>query len=503
MSKKKLRKSLLKSNRQASLSNFLYFKSEANIYFLFNKQNAEKFKEFLKQKKEIKKAKRKKLLNIGSFVLNAVILAVMLVYSLSTNGAEGAFPKIDFRWLFGLVGLTIFIFISDSLKIYFLILSSTKKSRPFLSFKTSVLGRYYDSITPSSLGGQPFQMLYMNKHGINGGVATSIPLMKTIFWQVSNVILCTIVLAFGTLNKMGGNGVTTSIAWISLIIQFVGISSIFLLSVSKKIGPRIVIWILKLLSKMHIIKNYKQTFRNVMRFVANYQKTFRSYAKTPWLIIVQFILSFIDIFIYDMIPFMVYKTFIPNGTIPFLEIFTQSIICNLTLMFIPTPGASGGAEGSFWAIFDGAFGGNTFWPVIFWRFSTYYSTLLVGLFVLIYDFAIGNKKLERLKEAGLQKQEDNEEKSFRQVLEKDREDIRIVREQEGDKIMYQALLNKNKKKNKQDEIIKNSEIVSEQEMDEIIYPAEKVLDDMTAKRNQKKIKRNEKKEQKKRHKNKI
>ena len=175
-----------------------------------------------------------------------------------------------------------------------------------------------------------------------------------------------------------------------------------------------------------------------------------------------------------------------------VQVFTQSIICNLTLTFFPTPGASGGAEGSFLLIFGSVFGDNPFWPVLFWRFSTYYIILLLGLIVLVYDFAVGNKKLERLK-SGSKIDTQAKETSFREALEKDRENINLVREQEGDKILYEAFLKNKATKKTKKEIIQNSQIVSEQEMDEIIYPAEKILDEMTEKRNQRKIKRTEKK----------
>ena len=504
MAKFKKNKFLLKKDRQFKLSNFLPFKSVLNKYFVFDKDNYLKYKDYSKFVKDKRKAKRKKIINILSIVLNLAVLAVVLTVNLAKEGIEAVKFVPDPRYLAILVALTVGIFFFDSVKIYFLILASTKKSRPFLSFKTCSLGKYYDAITPSSIGGQPFQMLYMNKRGIDGAVATSIPLMKTMFWQISNVIACSFVLIFGSAKNLGldTNPAAQALAWIGLIVQLVGVLSIFLLSVSKRVGPKIVIGVLKLLSKMHIIKNYRTTFRNVMRFVVNYQKAFRAYAKNPWFILLQFVLAFVDIFTYNLIPFFIYKTFVPSGEIAWTKFFMQSIICQLSLMFIPTPGASGGAEALFLVVFASAFE-STVWPLLFWRFSTYYSILLVGLIVLVYDFAIGNRKNERLQQAiKEEKQEDQElkklEMSFRERLkeqiERDKQEIQIVSEQEGDKILYQALTRqKHIKKSTSSDIIKNSQIVSENEIDEMVQPAEKVLDEIIERENKRKIKRQERK----------
>ncbi|MBQ4535935.1 MAG: hypothetical protein IJA22_03800, partial [Clostridia bacterium] len=37
------------------------------------------------------------------------------------------------------------------------------------------------------------------------------------------------------------------------------------------------------------------------------------------------------------------------------------------------------------------------WALLLWRFMTYYAYLLQGLFVLVYDNVIGNKKYKWLK----------------------------------------------------------------------------------------------------------
>ena len=265
---------------------------------------------------------------------------------------------------------------------------------------------------------------------------------------------------------------------------------------SKRFGPKLVIGVLKLLSKMHIVKNYQKQFRKVMRFVVNYQKTFKMLLTNPFVLIVEFVLAVGDIILFNAIPFFVMRSFIPaeiiqTSGVTFFKSFIQSVICGLTLGFIPTPGSSGGAEVIFIAIFGGLFQSanvGTFWPLLVWRLATYYIFLLQGLLVLVYDFAIGNRKAERQKmlqmqtaSATLSESIVNVPKpSFRQTLLENRKTIEVVQTQEQDKIAPKSFtgiidLPTDDVDYDGDTLIKNSDIVSKEEMNEKVHKSEQML----------------------------
>ncbi len=468
MARKICRKSTIK-NRQAKFLPFLSFeegsaKLEEN-YKIFDEKGKRAHDEFVEQKKK----KRKKIINICSFALNIVILAVVLIVQLSGNAETVIAPTINWNFMGVLIGVVAGLILVDTLKIFIMIKASTKKSRPFLAYKTSALGRYYDNITPMSTGGQPFQIYYMNKRGIRGDIATGIPLVKYIMWQITYVIICTFVLIFNSI-KYGSaaNAIVTTVAWIAISANIAIFMTVVLLSISKKVGPRIVIGVLKLLSKMHIVKNYQKTFRKVMRFVLNYQKTFKTLLKNPFVLILELLLAAIDIIVYNLIPFIVCLVFVPNaalGDITIFRTFIQGIICSLTLAFVPTPGSSGGAEGMFVLIFGSLFGGKVFWPLFVWRIATYYVYLLQGLLVLIYDFLIGNKKAERLKQAGAEIYNPEPNKStFKETLEENMRTIEVVQEQEQDKIPTMAFTGTGKQRKNAKEIVKDTQLLTDEEL---------------------------------------
>lgn len=460
-----------KKNKVNNLSNF-------SILKIYTGQQLEK-------KKLAKKARNKRILNWLSFGLNLVILAVILIVSLSNKDATTVLaPKIDWRYMTVVICIVVLLMIIDVIKIFILIKASTKKSRPFLSYKTSALGKYYEAVTPMSSGGQPFQMLYMNKRGIRGDIATGIPLIKYIFWQITFVFICVFALTYNAINSPAStNTVATVAAWIVIAINALTFSVVVLLSISKKIGPKLVIGVLKLLSKMHIIKNYQNTFRKVMRFVVNYQNTFKFFAKNFFVLITEIALALVDTFIYNLIPFFIYKAFLPAGTMKWFEMFIQSIICNLSLSFFPTPGASGGAEAIFILTFNAFASIGQFWPVLIWRISTYYIYILQGFMVLIYDFVIGNKKADRLKAEGADIY--NQKETFANTLNKNLEEIEVVQIQEDDKIAMRLLVSQ-KHVDEESDIIKNSDIISKDDMNLKVKPAVAVLNEVRLKDIQKK-----------------
>lgn len=441
------------------------------------------------EKRQKKKAKTKKVLNVLTFVFSIAVLAGLLIYQLSTQGVSSVTsPPINWNYLGITIGIVVAIIVIDALKYYVLILKATKKSRPFLSYKVSTLGRYYDNVTPMSTGGQPFQMMYMNKRGVRGDIATSIPLMKYIIWQITYVIICTFSIIFSTVKYgMATGTVTTTLAWIAIIVNVLTFLTIIMLSISRRVGPKIVIWTLRLLAKMHIVKNYQKTFRKVMRFVVNYQKTFKFLLKSPVVLLSELIFAASDIILTSLIPYFVCLSFVDKALLDvkgltMLKCFIQSIVLSLSTGFIPTPGASGGAEAFFVAIFSSVLGNEVFWPTLIWRIMTYYIYLLQGLVVLVYDFVIGNKKAEKLKKQGAKIYAEDIKPTFRETLQENRKTIDVVQNQEQDKIAITPFTELSAEPEVPVEnIIQNSDIVSESEMKEKIYQSEQMLKEVQLK----------------------
>lgn len=353
------------------------------------------------------KKKNNKWFSFIFFIINIIAVAVVLI--VNTSGQEsasiGEIVK-NVKWSFvgiaaGVFALAIFI---EALKYTLLIYQSTKRFRPYLGFKTMLYGRYYDNITPGSSGGEPFQIYYLNKRGLKGEVATSVPLMRYVCWQIAYVITSLGFMLIGYLYLKNINPLVLTLAWIGISVNVVLLSTVLLLSISKKVGPRIVVGILKFLTMLKIVKDYQSVFRKTMRFVFNYQRCMKAFASNILYIIIQIILAVMELILVAVIPYFVYRAFVTNPPYESIIIVMSMIsLCNLAVCFIPIPGGTGATEISFIAVYGTLFANNGIasWAILVCRFFSYYVILIMGILLVMYDFLIGDKKAEVYKRTHL------------------------------------------------------------------------------------------------------
>lgn len=360
---------------------------------------------------------KKRWLSFGFLMLNLIILAVILYFNFkntdeSISLEELFFSKLNWWWIliaFGLFFLTIGM---DAVRIWILIKHSTGHSRPWLSFKSIITQRFYDNITPLATGGQPFQIFYLHKRGLSASTATSVPLAKYIFGQVVYILFAVIVILANTtgiidlLNSSGGSTVIPgqvllTMCWIGVGLNLLLILAIVSLSVSKKVAPNIMVGILKLLKKLHIIKDYRRTYAKVMHMVREYISTSRMFFTKPSIFIGELISSILLCFASFSIPFCIYTAMCGFDISMWMLIITLAIVCDFTAGFMPLPGGSGVAEAACLTVFAALFkdagvsAGLVVWAMLLWRIFNYYLYLLSGILLMFYDYLIGNRKIDK------------------------------------------------------------------------------------------------------------
>ena len=344
-----------------------------------------------------KKSKNKKIFNLLFFLFN-VILVVAVFYNFAKEQG-GVQPlsslfanKPKWRWLWVAVGLYVITVLFNTMKFSFLIHSKTKKWRLWFSFKLATIGRYYDHITPLGSGGQPFEIYYLKKNGYSGDIATAIPLAKYMVWQIAFVILCAFILIVYS-PHYATSTIVLVCAWIGLALILALFLFVLFMSITKKWGASLVVGVLKLLHKMHIIKDYKKALIKVLKFVKQYQYCIKTFAKSPLTIIEVFVVSIGSLVSNALIAYFIYISFEANPVVSWWDIVCKCCICDLAVCFFPLPGGSGATELSFNALLGSLFTeGTLFWGILIWRFLTYYLYIIQGAIVLIGDFFSGKKK---------------------------------------------------------------------------------------------------------------
>lgn len=335
-----------------------------------------------------KKRWRKVALGALFVLINVVVIALagFSEFGNSENAAELAEVQINGWWLVPAVICFVVAVVIDIYKYVLMMrrMSPVKEQKHPGQWKvarrTVLLGKYYDSVTPAAVGGQPFQIYYMRKNsGLKKGDSTSIPIFGMISIQIAFIIIALICFLFGGVAK--DNPVLYVTAWFGLLFFAfwpVMVAGTFLFP---NAITRFVKWLVKILDKIKIVKDRKAAFDKVEDEVAEYASSVKAILKAKGLFAQVLIISLIYNILIASIPFFVLTAF--GGNVNFWACFATTIAVMSAVYFIPTPGNSGAAEGTFFLVFSALSTGYVFWAMLVWRLFSYYIYIIMGLVIYV------------------------------------------------------------------------------------------------------------------------
>jgi len=366
----------------------------------------------LQQAIETEKPKKKRKSIITNLIFLVINICVMgFIINMALGEANGVpLSQIiktqgkQLWWLVGGVLLFALMFFADTMIFYCLIKKSTGKKRFGLAYKTSAIGKYFDAITPFSVGGQPAQILTLTKAGMSPGVATSIPIIKFIIYNIVYTLVILSFLIFGIPFLPIESHLVEFFKIFLKFFAYIGlaftaiISVVFILIGSGKIvGRSVVRWIVRFGYKLRIVKDYRKTYNKVMNQVLEYQTSIQYLRKNKGTLIASICFCLLETLAYFAIPFTVVMAFTSSPIISFSAGVTMLFICIIKFMVcqmasvvIPLPGGTGMMEVAFAILFGGpAMIGNYFaYGLLAWRFLTYYFTIIQGFTVSTVDSVV-------------------------------------------------------------------------------------------------------------------
>lgn len=254
--------------------------------------------------------------------------------------------------------------------------------------RTTILGRYYDNITPAAIGGQPFQIHYMHTHGVKDGYDAVIPIVGLISTQIGFLIVAVFTfLFFGS----RVDSIVLGTGLLGLIFYAVFPIGVLLATFRPKLLSSIVAWGVSLLAKIHIVKDKEASIMKATASVNHYASCVKKIIKNKKLTAMLLVFSVLFHVCITMLPFFILRAF--GGEIDFMTCFATVLAITSSIYIIPTPGNAGAAESVFFLVFKSLTTGYVFWAVLFWRFFTYYIYIILGL--VVYAFIAYEKRTGR------------------------------------------------------------------------------------------------------------
>lgn len=256
--------------------------------------------------------------------------------------------------------------------------------QPF-KFKTGLKIAIYTelgaAITPTLIGGGPIKMGMLIKHGLSTGKAGFMTLLNGCedFIMYTSVFLIACFHARASVVKILESiwGFINT-HWTNILLLII---LIFLFSLIKKRTP----W----LNRLRIIpsKYDGQWTKLKIELAKGWTEMINSFKRVIRDGLGHFALSFTIMLLQWISRFSVLVVLLYALGVDFkpFNIYIQQWIVYLTMIFIPTPGATGGAEATFFLLFDGDIPKDLL-PLIVstWRFFIYYLMLFASVIIIQY-----------------------------------------------------------------------------------------------------------------------
>lgn len=295
-----------------------------------------------------------------------------------------ALAKIDLNWLFAAFGLAFFVWFFEALTIH---MTAKMVSLPLSvgeSFNVTMVGQFYNSITPFASGGQPMQIHRLYKLGKDVSKSSAVMVSRFIIYQSTITVIGVIVLALFFRNFKTDIPGFTALALLGFSINSFVIVFLLLFSFSPKMTRGIFRFVIWFCSKFRFGKKIEQGADNIYHKLEEFHDSMRYLKDHPFKLLVAFIYTFAQVVLYFSIPYCIYKMF-GNNSVSYIEIFSFQGILFLIISFFPVPGGSGAAETGFFLFFKQFFlSSDLAGAVLIWRLISYYLNIIAGVLFVIF-----------------------------------------------------------------------------------------------------------------------
>lgn len=260
------------------------------------------------------------------------------------------------------------------------------------SVKIGMIGIYYSNITPSATGGQPMQSAYLLRDKkAPVGTTTAVLIMKFFCFQCA-IVACSAASLIGLYGKLvAENSGIIPFIWLGLLINggsLIFFPCLFIKPVLHGIC-RFAKWLTGkwgfLQRRFHLSDSIDKFERDFGSYTDNFKEKKKSLL---WGIL----LSVPEVILQMSMLYCVFRAFGYHNA-GYWEISAVQCLLQVTVSFVPMPGASGAQEIGFSSFFHTYFVNNDLYAgMMVWRFFTYYLVVIAGALLVVVDQFFYNRK---------------------------------------------------------------------------------------------------------------
>lgn len=332
--------------------------------------------------------------SLKSYALNFLIIIGLTVaalwFALKDNYQEvmDLITSLKWYWLF-IILCWGFLYSCVVGKIVSIFARKNKKDyTTWQGIQNGLVGSFFSGITPSSTGGQFAQAYILKKQGIKFSDGASILWADFIVYQTTMMAYVTILflLRYNHYMEMIG-GPLLLLILVGYVINLCVIGILWTMALLPKIYVKLSNLCVRLLSKLHIVKNKEKTLSSWSAQVTSFTEEIKKLKNEKKIIIQTVLWNVVRMTIQFMLPWFIANALGYNlGIERFVDCLALSSFVLMANAFIPIPGASGGTEFVFSQLYGYIIAAPaiTSGVMILWRFSTYHMVMLIGAVIFVY-----------------------------------------------------------------------------------------------------------------------
>ena len=268
---------------------------------------------------------------------------------------------------------------------FYTVIKHIKKDFTFIkTVKNLLLTQFFNGVTPFSTGGQPAQIYFLKKEGIDYPTATSIVVQNFIIYQAVLIFYGLFALIMNyTFHFYPKVQILQWLVLLGFITNVTIILVMLILCNARKTNKFLIDKFVGFLTRLKIVKHRIRVvnkfhskldqFHNSIQQLQNNKKTF----------IKCILYNFVAFAVFYSIPVILLYSI---GDFHSFTFFHSIVTCSYVMLvdaFIPVPGGTGGIEYAFMKFFGNFVTGSIISTVLLlWRFVTYYLGLIIGAIAL-------------------------------------------------------------------------------------------------------------------------
>lgn len=242
---------------------------------------------------------------------------------------------------------------------------------------------FFHAITPFAVGGQPYEIYSLKKSKLKITEATNVSIVNFIVYQIALVLLGIIAIVYNHhFVLLKENDLLKNLVVVGFLVNFIVIVALFLLTCTKKINKILMKFIIKVLNKIHLVKNKDEKIKQFNEYLNEFHQGAKILLQDKKLFIKLIFVHFIGLISSYLIPLtLAYAMGISSYT--GIEAIILSSYVMLIGAFVPIPGGTGGLEYGFMTFYGSFIKGSKLNAImLLWRFITYYFAMILGAILL-------------------------------------------------------------------------------------------------------------------------